>query len=166
MTYSLKLSLNLYAAGMCWHCQTNKMHTFHCCMHSYNENKHCTASVSLLFQNLMKVCVSCLHGFWIKFADSFEIWFANSQRWLRHSWWTVFNIFFIYSLHQRTPLFWAADEGHVDVVRYLVEQGADINIKDNDGVSEWEYTADCKLVLLVRVCFHSPEQRSLLLIEL
>ena len=61
----------------------------------------------------------------------------------------------------------AADEGHVHVVRYLVEQGADINIKDDlYGVSEWEYTADCKLVLLVKVCFHSPEQRPLLLIEL
>ena len=52
------------------------------------------------------------------------------------------------------------------VVRYLVEQGADINIEDEDGASEREYTADCKLVLLVRVCFHSPEQRPLLLIEL
>ena len=54
------------------------------------------------------------------------------------------------------------------VVRYLVEQGANINIKDENegGVSEREYTADCKLVLLVRVCFHSPEQRALLLIEL
>ena len=52
------------------------------------------------------------------------------------------------------------------VVRYLVEHGADINNKDDDGVSEQEYTADCKLVLLIKVCFHSPEQRSLLLIEL
>ena len=65
-----------------------------------------------------------------------------------------------------TPLHDAACEGHVHVVRCLVEQGADINIKDNDGVSEREYTADCKLVLLVKVCFHSPEQSSLLLIEL
>ena len=73
---------------------------------------------------------------------------------------------FVYSPHQWTPLHEAARKGHVDIVRYLVEQGADINIKDEDEVSEWEYTADCKLVLLIRVCFHSPEQRSLLLIEL
>ena len=42
------------------------------------------------------------------------------------------------------------------VVRYLVEQGVDINIKNDLEVSEQKYTADCKLVLLVRVCFHSP----------
>ena len=66
-----------------------------------------------------------------------------------------------------TPLYFAAHEGHVDIVRYLVEQGADPNIKDERfEVSEREYTADCKLVLLVRVCFHSPDQRPLLLIEL
>ena len=43
----------------------------------------------------------------------------------------------------------AARQGHVDIVRYLVEHGADINIKNNGGVREQEYTADCKLVLLV-----------------
>ena len=46
------------------------------------------------------------------------------------------QLFLIYSPHQSTPLFWAAYEGHVDIVRYLVEQGADINIKDKNGVSE------------------------------
>ena len=51
------------------------------------------------------------------------------------------------------------------IVRYLVEQGADINIEDEDGASERQYTADCKLVLLVRVCFHSLEQRPLLLMS-
>ena len=73
---------------------------------------------------------------------------------------------FVHSLHQNTPLLLAVYGGHVHVVRYFVEQGADINIKDRLGVSEREYTADCKLVLLVKVCFHSPEQSSLLLIEL
>ena len=66
MAYSLKLSLNLYIAGMCWHCQTNKMHTFHYCIHSNNEIKQCTASVNLPFQHLVKVCVGCLHGFYNK----------------------------------------------------------------------------------------------------
>ena len=41
-----------------------------------------------------------------------------------------------------TPLHCAAPHGHVDVVRYLVDKGADLNIKDEDGVSEQEYTAD------------------------
>ena len=52
------------------------------------------------------------------------------------------------------------------MARYLVDKGADLNIKNDAEVSEREYTADCKLVLLVRVCFHSPEQKPLLLIEL
>ena len=76
------------------------------------------------------------------------------------------STFYIYSPHQYTPLHLAAEGGHVDIVRYLVEQGTDINITSIYGVSEREYTADCKLVLLVRGCFHSPDQRPLLLIEL
>ena len=44
---------------------------------------------------------------------------------------------FVYSPRQKTPLHWAAYGGHVHVVRCLVEQGADINIrKDKNGVSE------------------------------
>ena len=79
----------------------------------------------------------------------------------------MFSYFLIYSPHQKTPLHDAACKGRVDIVKYLVEQGADINFKDDMlGVSEREYTTDCKLVLLIKVCFHSPEQRSLLLIEL
>ena len=54
--------------------------------------------------------------------------------------------FLFFSSHQLTPLYWAAHGGHVDIVRYLVEQGADPNIKDEDEVSEREYIADCKLV--------------------
>ena len=72
----------------------------------------------------------------------------------------------LHSPHQITPLHTAACLGHVDIVKYLVEKGADINIQGGYGVSGQEYTADCKLVLLVRVCFHSPDQRPLLLIEL
>ena len=53
------------------------------------------------------------------------------------------STFFIYSPYQRTPLHIAAREGHVDIVRYLVDKDADPNIKDEDGVSECEYTADC-----------------------
>ena len=30
----------------------------------------------------------------------------------------------------------AADGGHVGAVEYLIQVGADFNIKDNDGVSE------------------------------
>ena len=53
------------------------------------------------------------------------------------------QLFFIYSPHQKTPLHWAADAGHVDIVRCLVEQGADLNIKDDSGVREQGCTVDC-----------------------
>ena len=76
------------------------------------------------------------------------------------------QLFFIYSPHQKSSLHIAAEAGHVDTVRCLVDKGADLNIKDGNKVREQEYSADSKLVLLVRVCFHLPDQRPLLLIEL
>ena len=33
----------------------------------------------------------------------------------------------------RTPLHWSAENGHVAVVKYLVDHGADVNIQDEDG---------------------------------
>ena len=53
---------------------------------------------------------------------------------------------FIHYSNQKTPLHLAAVEGHVDTVKYLVNKGVDINIKDINGVSEWEYTAGYKLL--------------------
>ena len=40
------------------------------------------------------------------------------------------------SPHQWTPLHRAAGGGHGGAVDYLIQAGADVNIKDNDGVSE------------------------------
>ena len=40
------------------------------------------------------------------------------------------------SPHQWTPLHQAAYGGHVDAVTYLVQKGANIDSKDDDGVSE------------------------------
>ena len=41
------------------------------------------------------------------------------------------------SLHQMTPLHVAAEKGEsLDIVEYLIRKGADINIKDENGVSK------------------------------
>ena len=40
----------------------------------------------------------------------------------------------VFSL-QQTPLHVAASHGHCNIVEYLVQQGADVSIKDNNGVS-------------------------------
>ena len=49
-------------------------------------------------------------------VDQFQIWFLLPIRW--------------------TPLHWAAGGGHVGAVEYLLQAGADVTIKDVDGVSE------------------------------
>ena len=46
------------------------------------------------------------------------------------------QIWFLLPIMQGSPLNCAASGGHVDTVQYLIEAGADLNMKDNDGVSE------------------------------
>ena len=43
-----------------------------------------------------------------------------------------FIIFFF--LHQMTPLHLVAESGCIKIVKYLVEQKADVNNQDNNGV--------------------------------
>ena len=50
-----------------------------------------------------------------------------------HSWWTMFTFF---SPRQWTPLLLAAEKGLAGTAQFLVEKGADMNIKDIDGVRE------------------------------
>ena len=47
---------------------------------------------------------------------------------------------------QWSPLHWAAQEGYVNIVRCLVEKGAEVNSEDYKGVSKRYYTTDCGLV--------------------
>lgn len=61
-----------------------------------------------------------------------------------------FLFFFRLSPHQESPLHWAAGGDHVDTVLFLVENGADVNVKDNEWVSERDCTNDSGLELLIR----------------
>ena len=45
------------------------------------------------------------------------------------------EICLFHSPHQDTPLHLAAFNGFTDTVQCLIEKGAEINIKDNSGVS-------------------------------
>ena len=47
----------------------------------------------------------------------------------------MFKVCSLLSPHQYTPLHVAAEEGHTDSVQCLIDKGAEINIKDNAGVS-------------------------------
>ena len=40
---------------------------------------------------------------------------------------------------QKTALHCAAEDGDVDTVKHLVDHGADANIKDLNGVSDWDF---------------------------
>ena len=57
---------------------------------------------------------------------------------------------FAISLCQETPLHFAATEGNMDAAQFLIHNGADVNIKDKDGVGTRDCTTDGKLVLLIK----------------
>lgn len=42
----------------------------------------------------------------------------------------------------RTPLMWAAESGNVDIVKYLIEKGADVNAKDSTGKKVVDFSAN------------------------
>ena len=48
----------------------------------------------------------------------------------------MFMIEQLISPHQKTPLHWAAEQGHAGTAQFLVEKGADISVKDSHGVRE------------------------------
>jgi len=50
-----------------------------------------------------------------------------------------------------TPLHLAAEGGHSKVVNYLLGQGADVNIRDHNGVNYWVRAPSLHFE---RCCFH------------
>ena len=59
----------------------------------------------------------------------------------------MFKVCSLLSPHQDTPLHVAvAGEGaYTNSVQYLIDKGAEINIKDKRGVSEWDCNGDLSL---------------------
>lgn len=55
-------------------------------------------------------------------------------------WWWIFRL--LLSLRQFSPLLWymVMHCESTDVVAYLVDHGADVNIKDVEGVCQFYYT--------------------------
>jgi ankyrin repeat protein len=47
---------------------------------------------------------------------------------------------------QRTPLHLACSAGHLDIVKYLIENGADINCKDRWGATPLNDTRDQEII--------------------
>ena len=43
----------------------------------------------------------------------------------------------------------AVEEGHNDTVKFLIQKGASIDTKDDEGVSTCGYTTESKLALLI-----------------
>lgn len=79
-----------------------------------------------------RVCIPLKCAFWIKILALAPSYYANC-------WYCVGGLVSL----QQTPLHVAARNGKADTVRYLVDKGADINIKDDDGVSESDYHSLC-----------------------
>lgn len=50
-----------------------------------------------------------------------------------------------------TLLHWAADRGHQEIARYLLEQKLDVNARDSEGQTALHYAASCGHLEVVRV---------------
>jgi ankyrin repeat protein len=49
---------------------------------------------------------------------------------------------------RQTALHLAVEEGHIEIVKLLLEHGADVNIKDSNGVQK----TNIKFVILISIC--------------
>jgi len=53
--------------------------------------------------------------------------------------------------HGEAPLHWAAENGHVDVMRLLLEKGANVNVQEEDGKTPLYLAAHVGYVNVVRL---------------
>ena len=60
-----------------------------------------------------------------------------------------FIVMFLWKAYGMTPLIWAAQSGHIDVVRVLLKFGADIEVKNN--VSKGMFSCVCECVCFILV---------------
>ena len=111
----------------------------------------CTSSPSVLLISYTKHLFSNLHS--LRLAELYvNIYLASeSILWLKQlasSTWNssckkyplyIYCFEILFFLFQRTPLHIAAGKGYTDTTESLVAKEADINIKDNDGVSTFHY---------------------------
>jgi acyl-CoA-binding protein len=54
-----------------------------------------------------------------------------------------------------TLLMWACDHGHFDVVKYLVEHGANLNVQDTDGQTCLHYAVSCEHLDIIKYLVES-----------
>ena len=69
------------------------------------------------------------------------IWCTNGT----YIFFIVLIFLYVYFLHQMTPLHVAASQGHLEIVKCIVDKGADIITQDVNGVNQRHYTTASKL---------------------
>ena len=72
---------------------------------------------------LIGACTDAIHCYFTTFLEYVHVYYAN---------WAFMDQF---CFHQSTPLHLAAEGGHLDTVKYLVEKGANIHSEKFFGVS-------------------------------
>ena len=124
------------------------------CSHSPHNVLHCLAVWIVLLISMWKSGKECFQLVCALYNVQLfqcipELVYTCTQIWLDVD--GEPSSYFISSPHQVTPLHKAARRGHVSTVEYLIQEGADISIKDNHGVSEWEHTTDWGLRMLINL---------------
>ena len=63
-----------------------------------------------------------------------------------------------------TPLIWAAQSGHIDVVRVLLKIGADVGVKNNVSKRMLNWVCVCACFILLSSCIMSEQNCCIVLL--